>query len=116
MLCNIETSSAVWVIVSAAKELAEYGVVPMINGQYPSVTVERTRGVRFLDTLWLYVPACEIILEYANELFLGVYAILRAKFGCTMMTEGVVDDETRRRSRQTREPGEHGERKERKGP
>lgn len=88
LLCDVETSCAVWVIIPAAKELAEYGVVPMTNGLSPRPQLWRgTRNVRFLDTLWLDVPPCEIVLQHAKESFFGVCAILRAKRGRTMMAE-----------------------------
>lgn len=86
LLCDIETTCTVRVVIPAAEELPEDGVVPIARYQRSS-GVERDEDTRFLDTLWFDVPSCKIILQDANESFLGFGAILRTKFSRTKMAE-----------------------------
>ena len=84
MLCDVESACSVRVIVTAAEELPQYGVVPERANdqrcQLSSAAAGKVGDARFLDTLGFDVPSCEIILQHANKSFLGFGALFRAEW------------------------------------
>lgn len=91
MFCDIEPLRPVWVVVAAAEELAEDGVVPVARagkrgrgqngtigakGRSASAVKGRWAGCsRLLHALGLDMPPREVVLQHAHEALFGVVAV-----------------------------------------
>jgi hypothetical protein len=73
LLSNIEPPRSIWVLVSTPEELAEDGVVWL------------------LDTFGLNVPAGEVVLENSEEAFFRVFDLLRTGYPRVDRLMDVVD-------------------------
>ena len=106
LLRDVESPCAVWVIITAAEELPEYGVVSIERFSPGRRRWKRGMDVRFLDALGLNVPSCEIVLQHANESFFGFGVVLRTLLRCTTVAEEHrrISLVTRRKGRRRRNP------------